>query len=453
MKYLFTALTFLPLFCFSNPYHPGGDTSQTFYNKFSFALEAKNLPLEAKLDFAVGNGFFKNPWIPAPATTTARDGLGPLFNTNGCEKCHVRDGRGQKLTQDGIQKVSTLVRLSIPPITPEQILLQSLYGPIGDPIYGGQFQPLSTTNVSAEGNVVVRWHSKVTELNDGTNVTLQWPEISLKNLQYGDLNPKTVLSARIAPAMIGLGLLEQIDEQDIINNQKQQALRKDNIKGQISWVWDKIKQQTVLGKFGWKAAQPSVSQQNAAAFHGDLGLTSSLFDSAPCTSFQIKCLEAPNGGEHEVSDKILIFVEHYARHLNVPKRTKLEKQGEVIFKQAKCDICHKPSYITQENKYLPALSKQTIYPYTDMLLHDLGSGLTSNQEFTASTQQWRTPPLWGLGKHEQVTGELSLLHDGRASSMLQAILWHGGEAQESVNIVKALKTEQRTLLISFLESL
>ena len=194
-------------------------------------------------------------------------------------------------------------------------------------------------------------------------------------------------------------------------------------------------------------------QQNAGAFHGDLGLTTSIFNDETCTEFQKKCLNAPDGGDIEVSDRILGFIEHYARHLNVPKRVTLEKKGEAIFKQANCDVCHKPSYTTAKNSELPALSNQKIYPYTDMLLHDMGPDLASNQEFTASPQQWRTAPLWGLGKHQEVTGELSLLHDGRASSILQAILWHGGEAQESVKIIKSLSLEQRTLLISFLESL
>ena len=218
MKYFAFIICLFSFYTNANPLHPGGDTSQTFQNKYSFSLEAKNLSLESKLDFAVGNGFFKNPWVPAPATTTARDGLGPLFNTNGCEKCHVRDGRGQKLTQTGIQKVSTLIRLSIPATTTDQVTQQKLYGPIGDPIYGGQFQPLSTTNVNAEGNVDVIWHSKTTTLDDGTKVAMQWPQITLTNLQYGPLNSKTILSARIAPAMIGLGLLENIDSQDIIDN-------------------------------------------------------------------------------------------------------------------------------------------------------------------------------------------------------------------------------------------
>jgi len=453
MKYCSLLFFIFPYIIHAAPLSPGGETSQIFQNKYSFTLEAKNLSLEAKLDFSVGNGFFKNPWVPAPATTTARDGLGPLFNTNGCEKCHIRDGRGERLTTEGIQKVSTLIRLILPPDTPALTEQQTIYGPLPDPIYGHQFQPLSTPNISAEGNVQVIWHSKIETLHDGTNVTLKWPEITLSNLQYGKLNANTQLSARIAPAMIGLGLLEQIKQQDILKNQSSQAKRDDNIKGEVNWVWDNRLKQTVIGRFGWKAAQPNIFQQNAAAFHGDLGLTTSVFSHPTCTKAQTHCLTAPNGGKTEVSDKILNFIQHYTRHINVPKRNTLEKKGEVIFKEAKCNVCHRPNYITQINDSLPALSNQVIYPYTDMLLHDMGPNLASNQEFLATRQQWRTPPLWGLGKHEIVTGQLSLLHDGRASSMLEAILWHGGEAQESVNIVKSLPTQQRQLLISFLESL
>ncbi|BCE01926.1 di-heme oxidoredictase family protein [Marinicellulosiphila megalodicopiae] len=443
----------LPIYTFSNPLLPGGQTSQPFINKYSFNQEANNLTLEEKLDFSVGNGFFKNPWIFSPATTIARDGLGPLFNTNSCEKCHIQDGRGERLVQTGTQKVSTLIRLSIPAVTSEQITNQLKYGPIPDPIYGGQFQPLSSPNVPAEGVVNVIWHSKIEILADNTEIELQWPEISLNQLQYGELNEQIQLSPRIAPAMMGLGLLEQIDELDILQNQINQTHRTDEIKGKINWVWDRQKQSTSIGKFGWKASQPTLNQQNAAAFHGDLGLTSSLFDHPTCTNHQTACLQAPNGGEFEVSNNILAFIEHYTRHLNVPKRSKLEPEGEKIFHDAKCAICHRPSYITKTQNKLPALSNQTIYPYTDLLLHDLGPLLATNEEFLATQSQWRTAPLWGLGKHKLVSSEIALLHDGRATSILEAILWHGGEAQESVKIVKQLSSEQRQSLLAFLESL
>ncbi|PSW21173.1 thiol oxidoreductase [Photobacterium sanctipauli] len=436
----------------------GGDTTVRKSGANAFSLPAANLPLSKRLDFSVGNSFFRNPWVQAPATTDARDGLGPLFNTNGCQNCHIKDGRGHPPEAGDTNAVSMLVRLSIPAVTDEQKRAIINDGVIPDPVYGGQLQDFSLSGAKPEGQISLSYADVPVTFADGEVVTLRKPIMTITDLNYGPLHPDVMMSARVAPPMIGLGLLEQIPDKTLFDIAEQQAKDGEGISGKVNQVWDVEQQQLVAGRFGWKAGQPTLMQQNAAAFNGDLGLTSHLFPAENCTANQSVCQELPNGGEPEVSENVLDFVEFYSRHLAVPARRNIDdpqvKAGEALFKDIGCESCHRTQIKTAKSADLPALSEQVINPYTDLLLHDMGEGLADHRgEYLANGREWRTAPLWGLGYTEEVNGHTTFLHDGRARNVMEAVLWHGGEAQQSRDKVVALTKENRTALVAFLESL
>jgi CxxC motif-containing protein (DUF1111 family) len=463
-KFQKTILYFLPsvFICFpsyAESAKSGGGTTTKQTGNNAYSMPASNLDLMKRIDFSVGNSFFRNPWVSAPASTDARDGLGPIMNTNACQGCHIKDGRGKGREAGESNAISMLVRLSIPAITAEQKASLIKQGSIADPIYGGQLQDMAIQGLQSEGQVQIDYSYHNVTFKDGFKVELRTPKLSITDLKYGPMHKDIMMSARVAPAMIGLGLLESISETDMLNNADPDDSNHDGISGKINYVWDVQKNQTSIGRFGWKAGQPTLMQQNAAAFSGDLGLTSRLFLSDDCTQKQTDCLQAPNGGELEVSDNILNFIEFYSQHLAVPARRNMNNQdviaGKKIFEQqAQCSACHTSQYTTAKREDLPALSEQKITPYTDLLLHDMGIGLADNRpEFLANGQEWRTPPLWGLGYQKEVNGHTFLLHDGRARNVLEAILWHGGEAESAKQSVLALNKSERQALLAFLNSL
>jgi CxxC motif-containing protein (DUF1111 family) len=214
-----------------------------------------------------------------------------------------------------------------------------------------------------------------------------------------------------------------------------------------------------LGRFGWKANQPSLRQQIAGALNGDVGITTNLFTDDGLSASQKEAYQdTPNGGTPELSDKQLQEIVVYVQSLAVPGRrdhsNKQVLRGKQIFTDLKCDACHTPKHTTSNAHALTYLNNQTIRPYTDLLLHDMGEELGDNRpDFKASGTEWRTPPLWGIGMVQTVNGHSTLLHDGRARNIEEAILWHGGEAQQANNNFKALPATDREALIKFLESL
>lgn len=439
----------------------GGAATVRKTDQNAFSLPSANLPPSRRVDFSVGNSFFRSPWVIAPSTTTARDGLGPLFNTNACQNCHIKDGRGHPPTPDAANAVSMLVRLSIPD-APEYARLIEQVGVVPEPVYGGQFQDMSVPGVAPEGKVRVDYTPVPVRFKDGTEVELRKPVLQITQLGYGPMHPDTRFSARVAPPMIGLGLLEAIPEEAILANAAEQAKEKNGINGRPNQVWDDALQKTVMGKFGWKAGQPNLNQQNVHAFSGDMGLTTSLRPFDDCTDAQTACKQAPNGngpdGEPEVSDNILRLVLFYSRNLAVPARRGVNDAdviaGKNLFFQAGCDSCHTPKYTTAANAAEPELANQVIRPYSDLLLHDMGDGLADNRtEFQASGRDWRTPPLWGIGLTQAVSGHTQFLHDGRARNLLEAVLWHGGEATAAQQQVLSFNAEQRAALLAFLNSL
>ncbi|WJK08747.1 di-heme oxidoredictase family protein [Pseudomonas fluorescens] len=439
----------------------GGAATVRKSDQNAFSLPSANLPPSRRVDFSVGNSFFRSPWVIAPSTTTARDGLGPLFNTNACQNCHIKDGRGHPPTPDAANAVSMLVRLSIPD-SPAYAKVIEQVGVVPEPVYGGQFQDMAVPGVAPEGKVRVDYTPVPVRFKDGTEVELRKPALQITQLGYGPMHPDTRFSARVAPPMIGLGLLEAIPEEAILANAAAQAKEKNGINGRPNRVWDDEQQKAVMGRFGWKAGQPNLNQQNVHAFSGDMGLTTSLRPFDDCTDAQTACKQAPNGngpdGEPEVSDNILRLVLFYSRNLAVPARRGVNDPqvlaGKNLFFQAGCQSCHTPKYTTAANAAEPELANQVIRPYSDLLLHDMGEGLADNRtEFQASGRDWRTPPLWGIGLTQAVSGHTQFLHDGRARNLLEAVLWHGGEAKAAQQQVLSFNAEQRAALLAFLNSL
>ncbi|MBD0785496.1 c-type cytochrome [Vibrio sp. Y2-5] len=460
MKSYFSVLILSLVSCYAlaEDVKSGGSTSTTKSGPNAYSLPASNLPMAKRLDFSVGNSFFRNPWVPAPSSTDARDGLGPLFNTNGCQNCHIKDGRGHPPEENDTQAVSMLVRLSIPAETAAQKAIYDRAGVVPEPVYGDQLQDFALPGKKAEGSIEITYDEVVVKFADGTPVLLRKPNLSIQKLGYGSLHPKTQFSARVAPPMIGLGLLEAIPEQTILSWQDENDTDGDGISGRVNRVWDVREDKKVIGRFGWKAGQPSLMQQNAAAFNGDLGLTSSLFPKENCSVHQTLCRQVPNGGEPEVSDNILGFVEFYSQHLAVPVRRNVDdpkvQHGKKLFAEVGCNRCHKTQIKTAKLEGRPALSEQIIHPYTDLLLHDMGEALSDDRpEALASGNEWRTPPLWGIGYTEEVNNHTYFLHDGRARNLMEAVLWHGGEAQSAKEKVLQFNKQEREALIAFLNSL
>ncbi|MEE2787056.1 MAG: di-heme oxidoredictase family protein [Myxococcota bacterium] len=411
----------------------------------AFLPPAENLSVENDIAFYSGNGFFNLGWVAAPASTTARDGLGPVFNARSCSGCHTRDGRAAPPEAGPGPFVGLLLRVSVP--TDD--------GPMPHPIYGGQIQDNANPDIPIEATPVVEWKTFEGQYDDGTQYTLVAPVFTLTALNYGPIADTVMLSPRFAPHLIGLGLLDGITEQRLAELADPDDRNGDGISGRIQWHI--VDGQRTVGRFGWKAETTSVEQQVAEAFAGDMGLTSRLFPHDDCTRAQNACNEAANGGVPEVDDDVFERVVIYSRAVAVPVRRQPDNDtilaGKVLFHKLGCAHCHVPSHLTA-NAPLDEFSNLKIWPYTDLLLHDMGEGLADDRPVSeASGREWRTPPLWGVGLFQQVSGHTRYLHDGRARNIAEAILWHGGEAERARDGFKALSKTDRDALVKFVEDL
>lgn len=435
----------------------GGATTvfATGRNAFSFPLATLDDAERAR--FAVGNSFFRRNWVEAPASTTARDGLGPHFIARSCGGCHVQDGRGAPPEGDE-PPVSLLIRLSVPGGGAHGSVLP-------EPSYGDQLNNNAIQGVQPEGRVQIRRTPQRGRFADGTRWTLQRPHYTLAGLAYGPLRPDTMLSPRVAPQLAGVGLLEAIPESEILANAAAQAARPGPVKGRANRVWDDFAQAPRIGRFGWKANVATLAHQTAGAFAGDIGITSAQHPEEACMPAQADCRAAPRGGRDggpEIDARTLADVVFYQATLAPAARRGAGdaqvQRGQRLFAQAQCDGCHRPSYVTGTSPN-PAMASsklagQTIWPYTDLLLHDMGEALADGRpDFEANGRQWKTPPLWGIGLIHDVNGHRRLLHDGRANGVLEAILWHGGEAEAAKQRVLRMTRAERAALVKFVESL
>ncbi|WP_240789589.1 di-heme oxidoredictase family protein [Pseudooceanicola onchidii] len=454
----------------SNP--AGAATVRLRSDADAFSQFSANMAFEKELDFKLGNGLFKKLWVSSPSSTLASDGLGPLYNARSCQRCHLKDGRGHPPEGPEDDAVSMFLRVSVPAHGDSDVSrIEAFLLSLGDtpdrtrpdPTYGGQMQDFGVAGHPAEYRLDVTWEEIPVALNGGT-ASLRKPTWAAADLGYGPLAEGAMLSPRVAPQMIGLGLLEAIAADDILAQADPDDADGDGISGRPQIVWSFEHDRPMLGRFGWKAGAPTVREQSAAAFAGDIGISTPLFPApwGDCTEAEAACRAAPHGDDDDRGTEIdavgLDLVTFYSRNLGVPARRDIDTpevlNGKRVFHEAGCTACHTPKYVTNRLEDQPEQSFQLIWPFTDLLLHDMGEGLADRRpEGRASGREWKTPPLWGIGLTPQVNGHSYYLHDGRARSLLEAVLWHGGEAEAARDHVIALDPSDRADLIRYLESL
>lgn len=447
-------LTWCVSVCFGETARPtdfsGGETTAFDATRNAFSLSARNLKPEHRTAYTKGSFFFDETWLPASATPSDRDGLGPLFVSRSCISCHVRNGRGQ--APDSFQPTdSMVVRISIPGVGEHG-------GPNPEPTYGTQLQTHALPGFKPEAQVLGSYRIIRGHYEDGEAYYLRQPTFRLSDLGYGTFQTNAQISPLTAPAIIGLGLLEAIPESALRKNALANRKRTDGVAGHVNMVWDEAEGKRSVGRFGWKASQPNVRQQIASAFQSDMGLTTSLYPHENNNSGAEIFTNAVSGGNPEVTDEVFADTVLYARLIAVPARrnstNEIVLRGEKLFQDLNCAACHVPEWRTGPVGDLAEVAQQTIRPYTDLLVHDMGEGLSDRcQVFDASGREWRTPPLWGSGLIETVNKHNHLLHDGRARGFAEAILWHDGEAAASKEQFRALPKSDRDALLQFLKSL
>ncbi len=390
--------------------------------------------------FVLGRSFFTVPWVEAPAATTARDGLGPLFNANNCVSCHKNNGGGESSTrQQGSVSRSIVFTLSQSNTEKDQP------SPKGDPIYGSQLAINGIHGVPFEGKASVHLTTTIFTYPDHSSVTLTKPNFTLSHLNYGALAPNTTINARRALSLTGLGLIEQIPSSQILNHQDINDDNGDGISGKANRIWSEQAQQFKLGRFGWKASSALLIDQTAKAFINDIGITSPLFSEETCSLTQSACNSAHKTHSDDLPMLRLKAVTLYISRLKVPKAPKMSL-GKKLFIESGCEQCHQNNYRTD--------SGIVVNPYSDFLLHDMGKELADQSNvFLATGNEWRTPPLWGIGLAKKLNHKAGYLHDGRANTIEQAILWHGGEALPSQQAFVHLHKKNRSSLLKFLSTL
>ena len=427
--------------------HPGGAATGSAGPE-ALQATAPGLDLMLGLDAELGRALFEKLWVPAPTATRASDGLGPLFNARACINCHPGNGRGH--LPEGGQGFGAVLKLSQP----------GAGAPIPHPVLGSQLQDRAATGLRPEGRMALRFERVSVRLEDGTEVALRRP---VAEIIPAPSDPVT-LALRVAPPLVGLGLIEAIPEAAIHAGADPEDRDGDGISGRAANVPSRALGQEALGRFGWKAEMATIADQSAQAFSHDLGLSTPLYPDPAGDCPTEACRAMPHGEDaglrdgREVSGAALDLVALYLSSRAVPARrdpTAAEVlRGEQVFHEIGCAACHRPGFETGAEAARPDLAGQTIWPYSDFLLHDMGPGLADARPgVDAAPGEWRTPPLWGIGLTRAATGRESYLHDGRAETLLDAVLWHGGEARAARDRVTALPKADRAALIRFLESL
>ena len=465
--------------------YPGGRATVSISPFASMEKVVPNLPESEKPHFYSGRALARQPWVKAPTITDARDGLGPIYNARGCLACHIKGGKSLLPTRPDAPLFGPLVRMSVvlDDASAMQTAAQSMDGVIPDPVYGDQLQTQSiallhqlhkatpleiaeTGDVPPEAYAYLDWETSSYTYPDGHVVELRKPLLNLKHAAYGDFDPNTRFSLRNAPAIHGMGLLERIPQQALAALADPDDLNGDGISGRQNQVWDSRTQSFQPGRFGHKANRPNLDMIVGSAFATDIGISNPMFPNQPCSPQQALCNAQRNGNNRqgfELPDNLLRLVTNFNRNLGVPIRRDMDnsdvKAGRSLFYQAGCHQCHQPSFVTEDrvagiDEPQSHLGGQTIWPYTDLLLHDMGPALADGRpDFAASGSEWRTPPLWGAGLLQQVNGAAAYLHDGRARTLEEAILWHGGEAAAAQGRFVNLPQQQRQQLLKFVGSL
>ncbi|MCB1519662.1 MAG: thiol oxidoreductase [Hyphomicrobiaceae bacterium] len=432
--------------------------------------------------FVVGRAIFMADWIAAPDVSDGADGLGPLYNAASCAACHPGAGRAGEsaagalgsgadgaLGRGAASRPARVLRLSRP-----RALTDSAAGKPGtsavtpvvpDPVYGLQLQDRAIAGYAAEGRLEIGSEESVVSYADGQSVTLKRPLPGIAAPAYGAPQAGLMLSLRRTPDIAGIGLVAAIDAADILAGADPDDRDGDGISGRAGGIASGGDVAS-LARFGWKASVASLAAQTSNALVLDMGLSSPGVARAygDCTVHQTACRTAPDGrspakGGHEVSGEEIALLVAFLDGLDAPAAgaTAINSAGRRIFHGIGCAACHRPAFTTGVHPGRPGLTGRRVQLYSDLILHDMGAGLADGgPEGVASAREWRTTPLWGLGR--RVAGltrddAVGLLHDGRAASVAEAILWHGGEAWPARERFRQLSSADRTALLDFLEGL
>ena len=412
----------------------GGDTTVDDRTEMGLQHPAANLTPDQLSQFMLGTSPFDFRWeIPQ---------LGPAFNNDSCFGCHGGFGRGMaQIGADGFIDISgpqseALVRVSLPEGTPDYP-----GGPVPVPGYGTQLQDHSTVG-APEASVMLSWIEHTETFADGTQISLRAPQLAIRD---GVGNPIPIdmrESFRIAPPIIGLGLLEAVDDATIEALADPDDANGDGISGAINMVWNPETMQVERGKFGWKDNVSTLHIQAAAAAANDIGLSNHVFPDP--------------SGNNDVQDNQMEGMAFLVATVAVPAagpKTEAAYRGRHLFDDFGCSSCHVPTLVTGDAA-ISAVAHQTIHPYTDLLLHDMGDNLTdARQDFQAQGIEWRTPALWGIGLAQIVRDNITFLHDGRARTFAEAIMWHHGEAQSAHDKFQQASQADRDALSAFLSTL
>src|SRR5688500_12188071 len=404
---------------------------------------------EDSMDIVLGKALFERLWVTAPSSTKAADGLGPLFNARACSSCHQGGGRAAVSLQEGDLPASAGLTLRVGAAKDGALAPH--------PILGSQVQTFAVPGLKPESKLHVTFETHSETLSDGTTVELRRPRIRIDGQDM--LADLAWISPRLAPDLHGGGLLERVPLSWLAAQADPDDLNGDGISGSV--VMGQYGEQDIEpGRFGWKGDEPDLAHQVSAAFHFDLGLSTPLRRAlwGDCTVAQADCHAAPQGADKggvEVESNVVALVATYLRSLPAPASTSpVNERGQALFAQIGCSACH-ASNVPAE---LATGGTTWFTPYTDLLIHDMGDGLadrTADDSVSqvAGAHEWRTAPLWGLGARVAAKDGDNLLHDGRARSVLEALLWHGGEAASAKEHAAELSAEDRAALIAFLESL
>lgn len=414
----------------------GGDTSVDNRTSFAFEQPAENLSDENLERHFEGDVEFGNVFVTAPAPVNP--GLGPLFNNVSCESCHIKNGRGHPVFRDSRLRSTALVMISDPEGEPDV--------PGGNPLVeglGGQIQDHAVFGVRPEAEVSLRWEEIPGRYPDGVRYSLRKPVIDVTLSDGSSLGENIQTSMRLPLPVIGLGLLEAVAEETLLGLSDPDDSDGDGISGRPNMVWNRVTASTEVGRFGRKAGSPDLRTQTARAYTEDMGVSNPGL---------------PTGDEEtDITEEQLDLTTFYVQTLAVPLRAKTDDpdaaRGERVFSDIGCSSCHVPTLRTGEHP-VEEVGDQTIRPFTDLLLHDMGEGLADGRpDFLATGREWRTPPLWGIGLTEKLLVTPNFLHDGRARTLEEAILWHGGEAEGVVDRFRSLPRDQRESIIKFLNTL
>jgi CxxC motif-containing protein (DUF1111 family) len=408
----------------------GGSSSHAETQGLREFTDARNPPAYAYLDASqqervdLGHAVFNTQWVPAgTANAVRRDGLGPLFNASACDACHNEGAHGRGPTGDGTAPIALVVQLQMRP----QGRAQSFSG---DVLYGHTLNTAAIDGFSAEGRIVIHYEELSGAYPDGAMWHLRAPRYQLTDLTRGPLAARTVIQPRLAPALFGVGLLEAVPG-------------------------------VPAGRFGWQGESTSVRDQTTKAFARDMGLTTSDRPFDDCTSAEPECLAAANGGTPEVSDELLDAVVEFQRTLAVPEppptpatvrpSATVRRAAGRLFADVGCAACHRPLLPVNLPRVLGSTGRTRIAPYTDLVLHDLGPRLADRDASGRIVpSRWRTAPLWGMAYRLEFERDPTFLHDGRARSIEEAILWHDGEAEPARRKFTHLTPRRRAQLLRWI---